>query len=98
MAQQHKISRNNTKVFQEDGKTIVQLWGTRVVEVAPSFIRLFTGGYETATTKTRMNQASNQMGLGYYVYQKRGQWFVTMTGPDDTSHIPFIHGEAILRR
>lgn len=27
-----------------------------------------------------MNQASNQFGLGYSVYQKKGEWFVDYKG------------------
>lgn len=41
-------------------------------------ITLRTGGWKTATTKTRMNQAANEFGLEYSVWQKAGQWFVTV--------------------
>lgn len=39
-------------------------------------IILNTGGWKTATTKLRMNQASNQFGLGYQVYQQNHSWYV----------------------
>lgn len=48
-------------------------------------IRLDSGGYRTATTKRAMNQASNQDRLGFRVFQKAGEWFVTWQGRD----IPF---------
>jgi hypothetical protein len=42
-------------------------------------IVLDSGGWRTVTTKLRMNQASYQFGLGFYVneHQRRFEWFVT---------------------
>ena len=37
---------------------------------------LDTCGWKSATTKTRMNQAANQFGLPYRVYQKDYVWYV----------------------
>jgi hypothetical protein len=36
------------------------------------------GRTETATTKLRMNQASNQFNLGFSVYQKDYRWYVVI--------------------
>ena len=41
-------------------------------------ITLDSGGYRTSTTKARMNQAANQFNLGFLVYQKAGEWYVTL--------------------
>lgn len=43
-------------------------------------IRLNSGGWRTNTTKTAMNQASNQDGLGFKVIQKNYDWFVEFDG------------------
>jgi len=43
-------------------------------------IKLNSGGWLTNTTKTAMNQASNQDGLGFGVFQKDYQWFVNWKG------------------
>lgn len=40
-------------------------------------IKLNSGGWFTRTTKTAMNQASNQDNLGFGVFQKNHDWFVT---------------------
>jgi len=40
---------------------------------------LNSGGWRTATTKTRMNQVSNQYGLGYLVKQVSGKWYVHLS-------------------
>jgi len=38
---------------------------------------LNSNGWRTATTKKAMNQASRQGHLGFDVFQKKGEWFVT---------------------
>lgn len=48
-------------------------------------IMLFSGGYRTATTRLAMNQASNQDNLGFQVYARKRQWFVSWKGQE----IPF---------
>lgn len=80
MGQTSRVAGRNTKVFDRDGDKCVQYHATIVVRWNDKRIILNTGGYETVTTKTRMNQASNQYGLGYSVYQKDHQWFVTFKG------------------
>lgn len=51
-------------------------------------IRLDSGGWKTNTTRTAMNQASNQDELGFRVFQHKGEWFVTWQDRD----IPFEDG------
>ena len=43
-------------------------------------LTLDDGGWATSTTKTRMNQASRQFGLGYRVFQKDYDWFIEVNG------------------
>ena len=76
MAQQHTIGTHATTVSEIDGLMTVVYHRTPVVRWDHTQIILDHGGYMTATTKTRMNQASNQFRLGYYVYQKNFEWFV----------------------
>ena len=51
-----------------------------IVDWDTGIITLNTGGWETSTTKLRMNQASSEWGLGYHVYQHKHDWFVTHDG------------------
>ena len=76
MAQQSRLGKTATSVFSENGNTYVQYHSTRIVTFNAKEIVLDSRGWKTATTKTRMNQASNQFGLGYYVTQKDFNWFV----------------------
>ena len=59
-----------------------------VIVNADRTIRLDSGGWRTATTRTAMNQASNQDGLGFRVSQRDHEWFVTWHGRD----LPFTDG------
>jgi hypothetical protein len=47
---------------------------------------LNTGGYKTATTKLRMNQAMNEYDFPIGVFQKDGAWYVQFNGPNT---VPF---------
>lgn len=80
MPQLYKLSKYKTKVEHEQGWTLVKLFKTYVVAFNDEWIVLNTGGWRTQTTKNRMNQASNQFHLGYWVYQSGGNWIVNITG------------------
>ena len=80
MAQQSKLGTVATKVKKEGGVTGIKYHATNVVEFTGTMIVLDSGGWRSATTKTRMNQASNQFNLGYSVWQKSREWFVTFKG------------------
>jgi len=81
MSQQHTLGKTSTTVRSEgDGHLSVVYHATEVVKRENGVITLDTGGWKTATTKTRMNQASSQFGLGYNVFQKNHEWFVDYEG------------------
>jgi hypothetical protein len=48
-----------------------------VVSFSADYVILRTGGWNTVTTKARMNQASNQFNLGYCVNQTNFIWYVS---------------------
>jgi hypothetical protein len=75
MAQQNRIGTTHTTVQHTPSGITVVYHSTPVVVTSGDEIPLNTGGYFTATTKTRMNQASNQFKLGYYVFQSKGEWY-----------------------
>jgi len=51
---------------------------TKIVDWADNKITLNSDGWETVTTKRKMNQASRQFCLGYNVYQKDFKWYVDL--------------------
>jgi hypothetical protein len=76
MGQTSKVSGVATKVYTEDGYTKVRYHSTDVVVFNQDEIILNSGGWNTVTTKLRMNQASSEFDLGYHVRQFDYQWYV----------------------
>lgn len=76
MAQQTRITGRATNIQTTNGNTVIRYHATDVVSFNAKEIVLNSGRWRTATTKTRMNQASNQFDLGYTVTQKDFSWFV----------------------
>jgi hypothetical protein len=69
-----------TKVNVEGQIVEVKLYNTLVVFADRERIILNSGGWRTVTTKARINQASEEFGLGVSVWQKDRNWFVTYKG------------------
>jgi len=80
-----KLSNYKTTIHTDDqGYTTVIYTNTAIVKFNGDNIILNSGGYETVTTKRKMNQASNQFNLPYGVFQKDFKWYVdTQTGRHD---------------
>lgn len=102
MAQTQKVRGVATTIARTSQSIAVTYHATTVAEVhradgkadAPaSYVTLNTGGYRTATTKLRMNQFANEFcSYAFSVYQKRGDWFVSIKGVE--RDIPF-NGEVL---
>ena len=80
MSQTHTVGTHKTSIVQLEGLTSVVYHNTPVVQFNSDEIVLDSGGWDTRTTKTRMNQASNQYGLGFEVYQVNYTWYVEYKG------------------
>ena len=80
MSQLQRVTGRATSIRTEDGYTKVRYHSTDVVTFNDKTIELYAGGWQTMTTKVRMNQASNQFDLGFTVYQKDFAWFVHFQG------------------
>ena len=73
-------SANTTVTFDpETNLSIVYLHGNKIAEVGDNFIRLFDGGYQSNTTKSRLNAILSEHGIaGEYVFQKNYEWFIRL--------------------
>jgi hypothetical protein len=84
MPQTNTVGKHCTEVIKTQNMLIVQYHNTRVVKsyygTGKNYTILNSGGWETPTTKLRMNQASNQYGLDYNVWQKNREWYVSVFG------------------
>ena len=76
MAQTQEVRGVATRIVRIGTTIQIHYHGTIVVEFNHDTITLNSGGWQTQTTKTRMNQASNQFDLGYSVFQKNYVWYV----------------------
>lgn len=77
MTQTRRVSGVHTEVRDEGSRTIVSYRDTDVISWDAKEIVLNSGGWRTATAKLRMNQTSNQFGLGIHVFQEGHEWFVS---------------------
>jgi len=93
MTRMDKVGRFATTISEYDNEWVVTYHSTNVIRVTNEQITLNSGGWRTNTTKNRMNQTSNQFGLGYRVFQKNFEWFVEFKG----RIVPFRDGMVIHR-
>lgn len=77
MGQTARLGKTFTTVTTNETWTHIQYHQTVVVSFSQTCVILRTGGWKTATTKLRMNQASRQFNLGYEVSQRKGTWYVS---------------------
>jgi hypothetical protein len=71
-------SSGNTSVQYESGNDIcrVFLHGNLISEIGRGFITLHDGGWQTVTTKSRLNSILREYGEGAGIYQKNYTWFL----------------------
>ena len=95
----------NTEVinFYDDEKqlvvTSVYLHGNLIAEVDDCSLKLFDGGYQSKTTKSRLNALLSEFGYTCgtkreYVFQKQFEWFVNFVDAktEQMMTIPFVDG------
>jgi hypothetical protein len=82
----------NTEVQYLDGISYVYLHGNKIAEVGDGFIRLYDGGWQSNTTKSRLNAILQVHGLpGESVFQKAYTWFTKLyTGNGQFTVVPFF--------
>ena len=79
----------NTQVINIEGVSFVYLYDNLIAMIGETWMQLFDGGYQTTTTKSRLNAILKAHGCdGEYIFQKKGEWFLNYQG----SPIPFFDG------
>ena len=72
-------SKANTSVETIDGVSYVRLHGNLIAEVDDNGIKLYDGGWQSVTTKSRLNAILSEHGIaGEGVFQKDYQWFIRL--------------------
>lgn len=80
----------NTEVTYspERDASYVYLHGNHIATIGDTFLELYTCGYETVTTKSRLNAILSEHGNGARIVQQNFQWFVV----DNGQKVPFTEG------
>ena len=79
----------NTEVISCTNVSDVYLHGHLIARIGETWIELFDGGYQTVTTKSRLNAILSAFGMeGERVFARNFQWFVNYDG----APIPFFSG------
>lgn len=76
----NRLSCYKTKVVQQDCDVIVTYQSTQIVKFNSERIVLNFGGWDSVTTRRKMNQASKQYDLGFSVYRKKGETYISFMG------------------
>ena len=81
---------DNTEVVTVDGVSEVYLHNNLIAKIGDTWMQLFDGGWQSNTTKSRLNALLRVHGIGNEgVFQKNYNWFFQMS---DGSTIPFFSG------
>ena len=70
----------------------VYLHGNKIAEVGDDFLKLFDGGYQSKTTKSRLNALLSEFGYTCgtkqeFIFQKQFEWFIQMFDPVSYTHL-----------
>jgi hypothetical protein len=70
----------NTSVHfnEEESLSVVRLHGNKIAEIHDDFVRIFDGGYQSNTTKSRLNAIIDEFCDSFTdgVFQKNYEWFI----------------------
>ena len=82
--------QDNTEVIYspERDASYVHLHGNHIATIGEGFIELYSCGYRTNTTKSRLNAILHEHGNGDGIFQKNYDWFVETNG----EIVPFSEG------
>ena len=83
-------SSGNTTVTTCGDVSSVHLHGNKIAEVTDNWMRIFDGGWQSNTTKSRLNALINEFcnGMTDGVFQKDFTWYIM----DNNQTVPFESG------
>ena len=75
----------------ESEESKVYLHGNHIATVGDNFLQIFDGGWQSNTTKSRLNAILSEHGdVGDRVFQKAFDWFVSMNTAEGITTVPFF--------
>tara|TARA_B100000073_G_scaffold122271_1_gene99553 strand:- start:9229 stop:9543 length:315 start_codon:yes stop_codon:yes gene_type:complete len=83
------FSSSNTTVTFENDLSYVYLHGNHIATIGEGFVKIFDGGWQSNTTKSRLNAIlSEHAAPSDGVFQKNFVWYVS----DNGRTVPFTNG------
>ena len=74
--QGRNFSSSNTSVQHDGAETFVYLHGNHIATVRQNSILLFDGGWQSNTTKSRLNALCYEFNTGFKVIQRDWTWYL----------------------
>lgn len=91
ITQEKDFTLDNTHVANKDGVSFVFLHGNCIAQIGDTWLRLFDGGWQSNTTKSRLNAILAEHGeAGDCVFQKKFEWFVRINTAQGLTTVPFF--------
>ena len=69
-------SANTSVVIDDNNAAYVYLHGNHIATIDNDNVTLFDGGWQSNTTKSRLNAILHEFAYGVGVFQKNWEWFV----------------------
>ena len=88
--------KDNTEVYTNDNSaSLVYLHGNHIATVGVNYVEIFDGGWQSNTTKSRLNAIINGLcdGRMFGVFQKNYKWFIK----DAVVNVEFENGYTLPR-
>tara|TARA_B100001057_G_scaffold402822_1_gene414886 strand:- start:303 stop:614 length:312 start_codon:yes stop_codon:yes gene_type:complete len=82
---------NTTVMVDHNDKARVYLHGNLIAEVCNDFVAIFDGGWQSVTTKSRLNALLDEFRPHVGVCQRNFNWFIMVRG----QAFPFISGSLV---
>ena len=84
---------SNTMVTKNEnnGNVSVFLHGNQIATIANDFVAIYDGGWQSNTTKSRLNALLSEFRPHTRVFQKSYQWFISYAG----KNFDFVSGSLV---
>ncbi len=67
---------NTCTTFDQEGRTLVYLHGNLIAAISKDSITIYDGGWQTVTTKSRLNAILDEVIPGTKVIQRDFKWYI----------------------
>ncbi len=84
------FQKDNTAVINVGTKSFVYLHGNHIATVGSDFLQIFDGGWQSNTTKSRLNALCNEFANGICdgVFQQNWDWYINT----ENGVVDFVNG------